>query len=74
MSDNLEASLRAALGLPDAEPDTLQTDEPDAPLALNDDNGLRAIIMGELHNHASNTARREQNENVLHQMIHTIQN
>lgn len=72
MSD-LESALRTALGIPDAEPETFQQDHPDAPLALNDDDGLRAIIMGEIHNHADNTARQKQNTDVLRNMIHTIE-
>lgn len=72
MSD-LENSLRAALGIPDTEPETFQQDNPDAPLALNDDDSLRAIIMGEIRDHAANTERKKQNEEALRQMIQTIQ-
>ncbi|WP_258802775.1 hypothetical protein [Pseudarthrobacter sp. NS4] len=49
MSD-LESSLRAALGLPDAQPTEYQADEQDAPLALNDDNSLTALIYNALEN------------------------
>lgn len=53
MSD-LEASLRSALGITDTDTDAFQQDNPDAPLALNDDNGLRNIIMGEIQQQAAN--------------------
>jgi hypothetical protein len=70
---DLESALRAALGVPEPEPETFQQDDPAAPLALNNNAGLRAILMGELQNHADNTARQKQSEAALHQMIQTIQ-
>lgn len=48
MTDNLETSLRAALGIPEPDPQTTETDQADAPLALNDDNALTALIYREL--------------------------
>ena len=73
MTDNLETALRAALGLPDPDTETFHQDNPEAPLALNDDYGLRAIIMRDIRDHAANTARQKQNSEVLHTMIQTIQ-
>lgn len=56
---DLETSLRAALGIPDTDEDTFQQDNPNAPLALNDDNGLRDIIMGEIQQQAANQQAQE---------------
>lgn len=47
MSD-LESALRAALGMPEPEPQTTETAQTDPPLALNDDNALTALIYSEL--------------------------
>lgn len=69
MSD-LETALRAALGLPD--PDTFQQDNPAAPLALNDDNGLRAIIMRGLKDEAQQTAVQKQAAEAMTPVLNSL--
>lgn len=72
MSD-LEAALRAALGTPDPEED-FQPGEEGAPLALNDDDGLRNIIMQQIQGHAEQTALQKQSAEAGQQMIHALKN
>ncbi|UOD81982.1 hypothetical protein [Paenarthrobacter ureafaciens] len=72
MTNKLEHALRAALSGKRADTDAEET--PDQPLALNDDDGLRAIIMREIHDHAENTARQKQNEDVGRQMLQALKN
>lgn len=73
MSD-LEAALRAALGTQDPEEEDFQPGEEDAPLALNDDGGLRNIIMQQIQGHAEQTALQKQSAEAGQQMIHALKN
>lgn len=75
MSENLEQALRRALGveLTNANGDP-EEQLPSTPIALNDDNGLRAIIMREFRDHATNTARQKQTQEAGNLMIQAINN
>lgn len=69
MSD-LESSLRAALGITEPDDDTFQQDNPDAPLALNDDKSLRDIIMGGIQQQAADHQAHE----AARRLVQTINN
>ena len=65
---NLENQIRAAL---EGHTDHNETnDQDETPIALNDDDGLRAIILGEIHNHADHAA----NETASRHQFETITN
>lgn len=66
MSGDLEAALAAAVG---RRPD--QTDG--EPLALNDGDGLRAVLLRALNAREDSAERQQQSEEALHQMIRTLE-
>ncbi|MEE2529150.1 hypothetical protein V1639_08920 [Pseudarthrobacter sp. J75] len=63
MSDNLEQALRRAVGL-DLEQET-EPPQPGQPVALNDFDSLKSIIMHEMKNGAALNAARKNHEDAL---------
>ena len=65
MSAELEAAIIAAVSKGG---ESLQ----EQPLALNDGDGLRAIILRELHKDDTNAARQQQSTDAMQQVLRTI--
>lgn len=63
MSDNLEQALRRAVGLESEE--VTELPEPGQPVALNDFDSLKSIIMHEMQNGAALTAARKTTADAL---------